>query len=153
MKKKIVVIGLVNNQDRTTLAVIADFLREHGETHLVERITKGDYDVYDMTTRPERGDAFDAIDEYTELVIALHLYGIDQMPMLDEALRHHGASVPSGELYRGKDGRNGNLLKLCMQLGIPLIAWGDQPWEGVEQKTQINKNALWIYEKGELKHE
>lgn len=147
--KKIIVIGLRETDDLVTLEKIAAYFYDNGRRDLAERIwsTPPDYDVYDMTTMPERGDAFDAIDRDTALVIALHLYGIDKVPVKDAVLKRAGAPIPSGDLFSGKNGRNGLILQRCMKLGIPLVAWGDQPWNGVEKKTEIHPNSLYLYEK------
>jgi len=146
---KIIVIGMREFEDGVTLSNVAQFLKDHRDrADLAERLWTGQYDVYDQTLYPQRGDAFDAITAKTEVVVALHLYGIDQMPVPDAVLSERQRRMHTGYMYRGRDGRNGFLLQLCMQLRIPLVAWGDQPWLGLEKKTQINSNSLWIYEPG-----
>lgn len=135
---EIIVIGKQDSDDAVTLGIIAKYLTDHGQKEWADRLWKHDYVEYDMAQWPERGDAIDAINDQTELVIALHLYGIDHLP-------HEGwqAACKNPYMYAG---RNGELLPTCMKRGIPFVCWGDQPWMGIERKTQINSNALWIYE-------
>jgi hypothetical protein len=82
---------------------------------LLKDLGAGNYEVYDMAQFPERGDALDAITEYTPLVVAIHIYGIDV----------------EGDDHGGRDYfynlRNEQLLPLTEELGVPLLAIGDQP--------------------------
>lgn len=140
---EILVIGLNNRpQDTMTLDGIALYLLEQDEYELSRALIDEEYDIYDMATLPEKGDAVDHITKETKLVIALHLFGIDHIPRPINNKRTK--EIPY--FYPGEDGSNGNLLPKCMELGIPLVCWGDQPWSGVKKKTQIRGNQLWIYE-------
>lgn len=148
--KRIIVIGLQNIDDRITLDVTAEFLEARGDTVLAKRLRRSEYEEFDMSTKPEQGDAFDHIDENTALVVALHLFGIDHTPLkasydpyTDEVFQK---SMFAGICYRGERGRNSIMLERCMELKVPLVCWGDQPWRGVQKKTQIHENSLWIYE-------
>lgn len=141
-QKKIIIIGLQGKDDYITLNCIAEWLEAvRQRADLTDRLysNPGQYDVFDMKLYPERGDAFHAIDSETELVIALHLFGIDMLPK-------PGAREPADPyLY---EGQNGFLLQLCMQLGIPLVCAGDQPWLGLQRKTKI-RDQIWFYESEE----
>lgn len=147
--KKIIVIGHQGHvDDAITLDKIAEYFAEfRGRPDIARRLWEGEHDIYDMTTHPERGDAFDHIDDNTELVVALHLYGIDLDCFDIEVVEFIHSKCKSNYskdiLYYG---RNGEIHRRCLELKIPLVCSGDQPWAGVEKKTQINENGIWLYE-------
>ncbi|HET6420115.1 MAG TPA: hypothetical protein VFG19_08165 [Geobacteraceae bacterium] len=114
---RIVVIGWNegNDDDWFFLLRIATFLKEHQLDVFANRIAARDLDVYDMLTRPERGDALDHINNDVDLVIALFVYGVDKpSAVIIGQDRHYNV-------------RNWELAPLCARLKIPLVAWGDQP--------------------------
>jgi hypothetical protein len=128
--KKIIVIGLNQPEDLYTLFRISEWLDEHRPgLEVGERIRTNDVDLFDMTTLPEKGDALDYITTDTQLVIALHLFGIDMMP--------GGTTAKATELHPqycyNRD--NINLLPVCMNHRAPLISVGDQPWLGLETRA------------------
>ncbi len=115
---RIVVVGCNNhhNDDLLILRSIATWLAGHGKAGQAARILADDLDHYDMSTRPEKGDALDAIREDVELVIALHLFGIDG--------RQTGVAE---RVAWGYNRNNVSWLKVCTGQRIPLISAGDQP--------------------------
>lgn len=136
--RPIIIIGRNTLDDYITIEKISDYLISTKREELALRLVIGEgVEDYDISTKPEKGDAMDALSTNVELVVALHLYGIDHIP----GKPPYGTENPY--MYC-RD--NQNLLKRCMLLQIPLVVWGDQPWNGVEKKTQIHDNALWIYE-------
>jgi hypothetical protein len=98
-----------------------------------------------MTTLPKKGDGVDALIRHqdVEAVVALHIFGIDFTPSLIREMPRlvtHGAN-----LYARK---NHFLLDICMQRGIPLVAWGDQPYRyNGANRFQIVGSA-YLYERG-----
>ena len=128
----IIVIGFQRPEEVYTLYMLAQWLEEHrpGYQDLARRLKFGDgFDVYDMTTQPEKGDALDAIGADTAMVVALHLFGIDKLP------GGNTARVTEMDPRNCYNRDNIRLLELCMKHGVPLIAVGDQPWMGLEKRT------------------
>ena len=113
---RIVVIGKREPHYWTTLHNIAEWMEANGNADIFGAISVNDLDHYDMTTKPEKGDAITAIRKHRDViaVIALHLYGLDYEPN----------GIREGYHYTRE---NHKLLGLCMKRGIPLICWGDQP--------------------------
>lgn len=150
MKPEVVVIGLHTQDDLFTLGWIATWLMEErpGMEALVNRIRCRSYDSFDMASMPEKGDALDAIGEGTQLVIALHLFGIDKLPGGHTA---EATALDPARLYNGTLERsNCHLLQLCMKHGATLIAVGDQPWLGIEKRTPVHREPeIVAYEKKE----
>ena len=136
MPKRVMIIGWVegNTDDRFTLGVIASELSYLGfrdiSKMLYDALDGLTSDVYDMHTRPEKGDALDHLDSDVGLVVALHLYGIDKLP-------YQGEIRPAEIEAYCRD--NFYLLERCMKLGIPLIAYGDQPWFGVQKALDFTQ--------------
>jgi hypothetical protein len=97
-------------------------------------------DVYDMTTRPEKGDALDALRDDVALVVALHLFGMDG--------RTSGAGRPESWGYNRA---NNTWLSRCLALKIPLVCFGEQPTNSLlplppgAKRTQIAEQ-IWVYE-------
>jgi hypothetical protein len=136
--KKIVVIGRNNpGADGAALEGIRRWLYWRGCRHWAWRLQVGYYEDYDMCTRPEKGDALDAVDENTGLVVALHLYGIDQIPGHSDVAKTRGTTF--------YDRNNGDLLKLCMEKGAVLIAQGDQPRRGAGRVEIILGHSCYAY--------
>ncbi len=139
----IVVVGLNSQEDYFSLAWIAAWLAENRpEMKLTRRILARDYDVYDMTTKPEKGDALDAIGSNTRLVIAMHLFGIDKAPGGNTAL---ATQLAPDRCYNRC---NIMMLPLCMRHGAALVAIGDQPWMNVQKETTMHEREplIRIYE-------
>ena len=154
---KIVVIGL-NRPDVEwfTVLMIGQWLEDHrpGYRDLAGCLKLGalaSLDLYDMTTRPEKGDALDAIDGSTAMVLALHLFGIDKLP------GGNTAKVTGMDPLACYNRNNLELLQLCMRRSIPLVAVGDQPWLGLERRTRmygkVGEPEIYLYEKREAKAE
>jgi hypothetical protein len=144
---RIIVIGHQkgNKTDPRSLAQMGEWCLQNGRETLGQRILDGDLDSYDMTTRPEKGDAVAAIKRYkTDAVIALHLFGIDfdGKPTNSKFLRNR----KRGQFYNW---RNWELLDICAERGITLLSWGDQPRLSGHQsdirRTQI-LGSSYIYE-------
>lgn len=138
-KSKIIIIGRNTLDDDITLFKIGEFFADHrGRMDILDRLTTlDDVDEYDISTKPEKGDAIGHIDATVELVVALHLFGIDQMPGRET----YGMDQPYTYCQN-----NQRLLRICMEHKIPLVVWGDQPWNGAQKQTRIHENMLWIYE-------
>lgn len=131
----IIVIGLCNEEDLFTLSWIGCWLKENRRRlGMHDDLLSKRYDVYDMSTLPEKGDALDAIGPATKLVIALHLFGIDKLPGGSTAT---ATALDPGYLYNRE---NIQLLERCMRVPAALVAVGDQPWLGMEKRTIMHAN-------------
>jgi hypothetical protein len=133
--KRVVVIGWTkksSKDDRFSLMFIAGQLYTAGKTELAhllrDQLINNQLDVYDMATRPEKGDAMDHLGADVVMVIALHLYGIDKMPVKGRELHKQLAEYGDENAQAAYCRDNFYLLERCMTLGIPLVAFGDQPW-------------------------
>lgn len=95
---------------------------------LLDQLYARGFEVYDMATMPEKGDALDAINPATPLVVAVHIWGIDV----------------SGDDYRELsptyhyNRENHVLLPMTAELGIPLLVIGDQPINSMKQVVLYN---------------
>src|SRR5579863_1076648 len=114
---KIITIGYNNlrSDDDGYLRQMSAWLVKNGRAELAARIEAKDLDIYDMSTHPEKGDALDAIDDSTDAVIALHIWGIDGRE-----------GVTLGPKEWGYDRNNDELLAMCLERRIPLLSAGDQ---------------------------
>jgi hypothetical protein len=132
-RDRIVVIGLTNDEDLFTLFVLAEWLEKwRPEMAVHDRLLdNARIEIFDMSTRPEKGDGLDAVGPDVKLVVALHLFGIDKLP--------GGNTAKVTELAPEScyNRNNIQLLKVCMQHGAALIAVGDQPWLGLQKRTRI----------------
>jgi hypothetical protein len=152
----IIVIGANCYDDCMTLVVTASWFENNRPTSdLSRRIRNLHYDLYDMATLPEKGDALDHISADTQLVIACHLFGVtfDEQGVkispaefgytedeMQAATRNNSAHVYNRD--------NDSLVDHCMRLGVPVVFRGTQP-ELVFEKTistQMHPNRLWLYE-------
>ena len=165
--KRVMVIGMVegDQDDKFTLLFIMGQLLSTGRKGLFQLLTStienGTIDVYDMQSHPEKGDAISHLGPDVGLVIAMHLYGIGKMPYKGEK-KLHKKLAEEDAIKRLEDIRplvvydNNNfyLLQKCMELGIPLIAWGDQPWYKAQNVTDLTTDhspaKLMIYEPTEM---
>jgi len=144
LEKKIIVIGLHGFDDRISLVVSSKWLYKNRNVNIITRLRNEDYEVFDMSKYPERGDALDHIDNNTMLVIALHVCGLR---LYDNEQR------PAGKYKRHKqycyDRNNYQLPYICMEAGASLIAWGEQP-EYVPVNCKATKMedcpVAWLYE-------
>lgn len=107
----VITIGLRDFQ----LNYIISCLMDSEYYDIAEKLIDSDYENYDIALYPEKGDALDHIDETTEAVIAVHLFGI------------HSRTLKSLELNYFYNKRNWELRAVTKHLGIPLIVFGDQP--------------------------
>lgn len=138
----IIVIGRWRTQsnDEMVMDAVALWLADHGKPELGERLFEREIEEYDIVTLPERGDAIHAIRDAKpgelELVVALHLCGIDRTP-------GGIAAIDDGYCY---EGQNGYLLSETLAKGALLAAWGDQPWLAncPFDKTEI-RERLFVY--------
>ncbi len=112
--KKIIIIGIGKGSEHQ-LKWVYDALPTE---ELKDMFLNKQFEIYDMRSYPEKGDAIDTIIEnYKDIaaVVAVHLYGIYR----------------STDLSKGSDYyynvRNYVLLDLTKELGIPFIVFGDQP--------------------------
>lgn len=144
-KGRIIVIGCREFHDRLSLKQITDWTLTNGRPKLFKLLSVGDLDHYDMTTRPHKGDAIEAIREHldTICVIGLHLFGLDQ----DESKHSDGKYCYTKE--------NHKLLDLCLRRNIPLICGGDQPFRQSSKmphyvkRTFMGGTACHMYERSE----
>jgi hypothetical protein len=112
--KKILIIGIGKGYEHQLEWVYEALPTEE----LKEMFINKQFDLYDMTSYPEKGDAIDAlIENYKDIaaVVAVHLYGI-YCPR-DISTKHD-------YFYNAK---NYLLLELTKEIGIPFIVFGDQP--------------------------
>ena len=133
--KRIVVIGWTkksDKDDRFSLMFIAGQLHTAGRTELAhllrDQLINNQLDVYDMATRPDKGDAMDHLGADVTMVIALHLYGIDELPVKGRVLHEQLAGYGDKNAQAVYCRDNFYLLERCMTLGISLVAFGGQPW-------------------------
>lgn len=116
---------------------IIDDLDELGWDNLLQQMLDKNYEVYDMATQPEKGDARNHIQEDTPLIIAMHLFGIDPHDQYK--------FYPSGYYYNKN---NYMIYKLAEMWNIPLMAIGEQPEPDccsgthIVHRAPINKNTL-----------
>ena len=125
MRMRIIVIGCREKWDWKALDTLATWADSNGGEELAKAVWANKLDHYDMTTKPRKGDAYEALRKKTDTVavIALHLYG------LDEKKHPKCADLKN---YRCEDGwrytkHNHKLLNLCLKRNIPFIVVGDQP--------------------------
>lgn len=112
--KKIIIIGVGKGYEHQ-LQWVYDALPTE---ELKETFLNKQFEIYDMRSYPEKGDAIDTIIEnYQDVaaVVAVHLYGID---------RPADISKKSDYFYNV---RNYVLLELTKELRVPFIVFGDQP--------------------------
>jgi len=95
---------------------ILDDLDELGWTNLLQQMLDKNYEVYDMATQPEKGDARNHIQENTPLIIAMHLFGMDPNDQY---------KFSSGGYFYNQN--NYMIYKLAELWNIPLMVMGDQP--------------------------
>ena len=96
---------------------VLDDMKILGWENLHKKMLNREFDVYDMATVPEKGDARDHIRPETPLIIALHLYGM----RYDD--RYHYSSGPGYMYNQG----NYKIYLLAHEWNIPLMVLGDQP--------------------------
>ena len=138
--QKIIVIGATKPWDQEILGQIALWLAGHGHLELGENLqTRAGIEWFDMSTHPEKGDAYEAIDRETALVVALNLYGMDYW-------RDNG-SPDQGQYFQGK---NALLLSHCIDLGVLFIAvnrCGERPApnDKVAKMELIGEMTTWPY--------
>lgn len=125
-KSPIIIIGYNENYSWQMHKVIDD-LDELGWTNLLQQMIDKDYEVYDMSTLPEKGDALDHIKEDTPLIIAMHLYGMH----FEERYHYYD----SGYFYNQG---NYKIYLLAQHWNIPLMVIGDQP----EDRPSWGKQTL-----------
>lgn len=103
------------------------------------------WDVYDISTKPEKGNALDHLEDEVALVVACHLYAIDTPAEGEDCERLSAAAVEYGhpaEYYYNRNNRQ--LLPVCMQYRIPLLVYGDQPKLGVQRETLLFPKPLTV---------
>ena len=141
-KGRIIVIGCREFHDQQVLRNITDWTLTNGRPELFKLMSVGKLDHYDITTKPEKGDAVDALRKHkdTICVIALHLFGLD-----------HDCSTYKNDLYCYTR-ENHKLLDLCLERNIPLVCWGDQPFYKVPKhvkRTHLGGTTCHMYERSE----
>jgi hypothetical protein len=133
---RVICIGLNQRHDWAAMHQIADWCESNGYRSIYSAIAVDDLDHYDMSIRPEKGDALDAIRRHKDViaVIALHLFGLDKPPI--------GRANDDTYFYTKE---NHKLLDLCMNRSLPLICWGDQPLNGGHvQRYFIGKSLMFF---------
>jgi hypothetical protein len=167
--KRVIVIGCRDAHDRETLKRIADWALVNGYAQLFKAISADKLDVYDMTTKLGKGDGVDALKKRldTVAVITLHLFGLDG-PQSEGYADLNGAAVYGGGRGYGKHKKdlwmytksNHEIIGICLERGIPLVCFGDQPFRKSEKlplgvkrtcvaKTATYRFPVYIYEKKE----
>jgi hypothetical protein len=125
----IIVIGLNLHYQWQWHEIIKD-LTKLGWANLLAKLRREEFEIFDISTHPQKGDAIDHITKDTPLIIALHLYGMSP----DD--RHKKSSHG---YYYNRD--NYRIYELAKEWNIPLMVLGDQPdplietW-GVDTMTQ-----------------
>lgn len=138
--QKIIVIGATKPWDQERLDQIAGWLKDHGYLELGKNLReRAGIEWFDMSTHPEKGDAYQAIDRAIALVVALNLFGIDYW-------RDNG-TCDQGPYFQGK---NSLLLSHCMDLGVLFIAvnrCGERPTpnDKVAKMDLIGEMTTWPY--------
>jgi hypothetical protein len=98
------------------------------------------WDVYDITTKPEKGDAIDHLGDDVLVVVACHIPMYDVVLTTDETLeRLEEYKHLQGAYFYNK--RNSELLSWCVTHRVPLLAYGDQPHpeDVAEQKVHATE--------------
>jgi len=128
MEKRIIVIGCREEHDRNVLKRIADWSLMNNRRDLFELLSVNKLDHYDMTTKPHKGDAVEAVQQHKDTigVIALHLFGLDDKKRGYDKPKNRDQSY----MYTKS---NHKLIDLCLKRNIPLICWGDQPFHRTEK--------------------
>lgn len=111
----IIVIGMSPAYEWQMRCIIDD-LDELGWDNLLQQMLDKNYEVYDMATQPEKGDARNHIQEDTPLIIAMHLFGIDP---------HDQYKFSSGGYFYNQN--NYMIYRIAEMWNIPLMVFGDQP--------------------------
>jgi len=112
--KKIIIIGIGKGYEHQ-LQWVYDALPTK---ELKDMFLNKQFDIYDIKSYPEKGDAIDAIIEnYQDVaaVVAVHLYGISRPTDISKEPDYY------------YNVRNYMLLELTKELGVPFIVFGDQP--------------------------
>jgi len=110
-------IAIIGSTSNSELWSVSDELDKRGWSSLLRTLLGGDTDIYDMTTRPDKGDAFHGLKKDTPLIVAFHLYGLD--PMND---RYRDTSP--GYMYNPGNYR---IYEFAKKHQIPMLVWGEQP--------------------------
>jgi len=98
---------------------VVDDMEKLGWDNLRDQMLDREFEVYDMSTLPEKGDALDAITPNTPLIVALHLYGMHPSDRY--------TFYPAGYMYNQG---NYKIYLLAYEWNIPLMVLGDQPeWD------------------------
>jgi hypothetical protein len=142
-KGRVIVIGLNQHHDWSALHEIGEWMDANGDYEIFSAIAIDHLDHYDMTTRPNKGDAVAAIRKHRDVfcVIALHLFGL--------AADGSTNSLVGGNPYYYTQ-ENHKLLNLCMERKIPLVVWGDQPFRSIEklpqgiERQQVGTNVMYM---------
>jgi hypothetical protein len=125
-----------------------------------------------MTTRPHKGDGVDALKRHldTVAVITLHLFGLDMEHDARYADLQRCMESSFGGRGWGKHKKdrwmytksNHEIIDICLERGIPLVCFGDQPFRKTEKlpprvkRTCVAKTATYrfpihIYEKIDIR--
>jgi len=172
--KRVIVIGCRDAHDRETLNKIADWALVHGYADLFKTISTNKLDIYDMTTKLGKGDGVDALKRHTDTaaVITLHLFGLDGPQDENFADPKRCMDTLTGGKGYGKHKQdrwmytksNHEIIGICLERGIPLVCFGDQPFRKTEKlpdyvrrtcvaKTATYRFPVYIYEKSESEKE
>jgi hypothetical protein len=120
---KVVVIGYHGgeaNVDDFVITAVANELFRLNLDEFVEPLLAAVQDSFDMTTRPEKGNAISAIVPGVRIVVALNILGVSKIP---------GGPMPPSVDYFFSEG-NGDLLEKSMSIGALLFCFGaEQPWK------------------------
>lgn len=151
-KPRVILIGARCLDDQIAVSVSVQWFEKEGRQLLARLLSdRKHWDVYDKTTLPRKGDGVDAVEKFNDiaLVVALHLCGIGEFP---RPIKKSGTVLSQflHDMQRTDwyNKRNIDLLPICLDKGLPLVVWGDQPWKDKERSkvVQIHHNNLWFYE-------
>ena len=124
--KRAVLIGANIQDDLLMLAFLSQRLAMARSSIANALRDRKRWDVYDMTTKPEKGDALDHLGDDVLVVVACHIPMVDVIYTNDETLeRLEEYKHMSGAYFYNK--RNPELLAWCASHRVPLLAYGDQP--------------------------
>lgn len=123
---RVVLIGANIKDDLLALAILSKILAMFRSR--LGKALRDDrhWDVYDMSTKPEKGDALDHLGDDVRLVVTCHIPMFPIVVTSKKTIRRlkRYKHMQAAYFYNN---RNCELLPWCMAHRVPLLAYGDQP--------------------------
>jgi hypothetical protein len=136
--ERVVLIGANVKDDLLALVVLTKKLASF-RAQLAKALGDSNrWDVYDMSTKPEKGDALDHLREDVGLVVTCHV-PMSQITVTDDETVRRLKRYKHMQVSYFYNSRNYELLSWCLAHRVPLLAYGDQP--DAEEQT-VHKTVL-----------